>query len=172
MKKLVGLFLAVMAVSVSANDSPKGHFYVGGGVSNTLNDWDGTHWSPVEVFGGYQLNPYLGGELRLGASSGATKISDYESIYYRAESTSAAAKTYLLLGYTRFALAYSGGSYNFSGVSYGAGLGFAINKHYNFNLEYKILAKGSGSQTSNTYGTQGGLNMRLSSLSATVDYHF
>ena len=173
MKKALVTILALSAASVYADTNGFDGFYLGGGVATVGNTWDDRHWSPAEVFGGYKLNPLVGGEIRMGTSSGAeSKITNYESVYYRIESSNSVGKSYLLAGYTHAELDAERGSFTFNGFSYGAGVGFVIGDQFNLNLEYKVLAdaKGSVVQTNNT--TVDDLKIKLSSISATVDYRF
>jgi opacity protein-like surface antigen len=122
----------------------------------------------AELFGGYKYNSALGIELRLGHgqttgtsnlyfdSKGALQngsverdIGTYESFYYRPELINDEAKFYALLGYTHVE---STGRINnqsgklvrasnesASGYSYGLGVGFIINEHFNINLEYRNI---------------------------------
>jgi hypothetical protein len=124
----------------------------------------------IELFGGYKYNNALGGEIRIGSSqkSGTGKnyatadgtvlsgnlerdIDSYESIYYKPELVNDEAKLYALLGYTH--LSTSGkvtdqaGTVIYdvedsaSGFSYGVGVGFVINEHFNVNFEYRSICK-------------------------------
>lgn len=172
MKKTLVAALALSAASVYADTSSNSGFYLGGGASNTKNDWNSTTFNPVELFGGYKMNAYVGGEIRAGSSSGGVaKISNFESIYYRTESSNTVGKTYLLLGYTHADLEAQNGNYNLSGVSYGAGVGFVINDYFNLNLEYKILVNGSGTHYLDKINEES-VDMKLTSVGVTVDYRF
>lgn len=124
----------------------------------------------VEFFGGYKYNAALGIELRLGNGQttgtstsyfddkGALQtgtlerdIGSYQSIYYKPELANDEAKLYALLGYTHVnssgtildsagkLVRSSDGSE--SGYSYGVGVGFVINEHFNVNLEYKNICE-------------------------------
>lgn len=173
MKKILVAALALLAATSYADTSSHNGFYVGAGVSGVRNDWDDKKWSPVELFGGYKLNPFVGGEVRVGASSGgSSKISNYESIYYRTESANSVGKSYLLLGYTHAEIEAQTGDFNFNGFSYGAGVGFVISDKFNLNLEYKVLANAKGNKTTDTGIRVDDLDIKLSSISATVDYRF
>ena len=172
MKKLLVAALSLAAVSALADTQSFDGFYAGLGVSNTRNDWNSVTFEPVEIFGGYKMNPYVGGEVRVGSSSGNQKINNYESVYYRTESANSVGKTYLLLGYTRLDLDTSVGNFNFNGFSYGAGVGFVISESFNLNLEYKVLANGKGTASLNDGTDIDNQKMKLSSVSATVDYRF
>ena len=173
MKKVIVAALALSAVSAFADTQSNSGFYVGGGISNVRNSFDDATWTPVEVFGGYKLNPFVGGEIRVGASSGGdSQITNYESIYYRTESSNSVGKTYLLVGYTHADLEAPTGNFNFNGFSYGAGVGFVINDYFNLNLEYKILADAKGTQYKDKITRVEDLKRKFSSVSATVDYRF
>jgi len=172
MKKVLVVALAFSAVSAFADTQSNSGFYVGGGVSNTKNDWNSVTFKPVELFGGYKLNPFVGGEIRVGGSGGNDKITNFESVYYRTESANSVGKTYLLVGYTHLDLETTGGNFNFNGFSYGAGVGFIINEKFNLNLEYKVLADGKGTFYKDKFTSADDQKMMLNSVSATVDYRF
>jgi opacity protein-like surface antigen len=173
MKKLLVAALALSAMSVYADTSASDGFYVGGGISNVRNSWDDVTWTPIELFGGYKLNPFVGGEIRVGASSGGdSQITNYESIYYRTESANSVGKTYLLVGYTHADVEAPKGNFNFNGFSYGAGVGFVITEHFNLNLEYKVLSNAKGTQYLDKFTRVEDVSIKLSSVSATVDYRF
>ena len=124
----------------------------------------------VEVLGGYKYNNALGIELRLGSgkttgtstsyvdASGVVQsgslereLGSYQSIYYRPELVNDEAKLYALLGYTHLATTGktldSNGALvrsvdtSASGYSYGLGIGFVINEHFNINIEYKNISE-------------------------------
>ena len=172
MKKVLVAALALSAVSAFADTQSNSGLYVGGGISNTNNDWNSVTFKPVELFGGYKLNPFVGGEIRVGGSGGTDKISNFESVYYRTESANSVGKTYLLVGYTHLDLETTGGNFNFNGFSYGAGVGFIINDQFNLNLEYKVLADGKGTYYKDKFTSFDDKKMMLNSVSATVDYRF
>lgn len=160
MKRFMLALLPLMAASTYADTQSNSGFYVGGGASSVKNDWDDTKWSPVEIFGGYKLNPFVGGEVRIGKSvGGSIKIKDYEALYYRVESANSVGKTYLLAGYSRAKIE----KMTFDGISYGAGVGFVINDRFNLNLEYRMLLNGSDKYKD---------DIELSSLGITLDYRF
>lgn len=176
-KVLIATLVASAAGVVSnanADSYSRDSFYVGGGQYAVRQDWDDTDWYPIEVFGGYKHNPYVGAEIRVGGftSTGNPKLKNYESIYYRTESANAVGKTYLLLGYSRAELSAYGGKYTFDGFSYGAGLGFAVSDNFNLNFEYKVLADGKGTLKQNNGSKVKGLDMKLSSFGVTLDYRF
>ena len=129
-------------------------------------------FKPVELFGGYKLNPFVGGEIRVGGSGGTDKISNFESVYYRTESANSVGKTYLLVGYTHLDLETTAGNFNFNAFSYGAGVGFIINDQFNLNLEYKVLVDGKGTHYVSKFISDENQKMMLNSVSATVDYRF
>ncbi len=173
MKKILAAALALSAATSYADTSSFDGFYVGGGVSSVRNDWDDNKWTPVELFGGYKLNPYVGGEILVGTSSGGdSKITNYESIYYRTESSNSVGKTYLLVGFTHADVEAQTGNFNFNGFSYGAGVGFVISDKFNLNLEYKVLANAKGTWYPDKVTRVEDLDIKLSSVSATVDYRF
>ncbi len=173
MKKILVAALAFSAAASYADTTSFEGFYVGGGVSSVRNTWDDNKWEPLEIFGGYKLNPYVGGEIRVGASSGGdSKITNYESIYYRTESSNSVGKTYLLLGFTHADVEAETGNFNFNGFSYGAGVGFVISESFNLNLEYKVLANAKGTWYPDKFSRVEDLDIKLSSVSATVDYRF
>lgn len=124
----------------------------------------------AEFFGGYKYNAALGIELRLGngKTTGTSNryfdaqgtlqtgtlerdIGSYESLYYKPELANDEAKLYALLGYTHVnssgrvmdstgkLVRSSEGSE--SGYSYGIGVGFVINEHFNINFEYKNICE-------------------------------
>jgi opacity protein-like surface antigen len=122
----------------------------------------------VELFGGYKYNNALGAELRIGSGqregvstsyadangnilSGSLvrDIDSYQSIYYKPELVNEEAKLYALIGYTHLS---TSGKVNAadgttvyeaddseSGASYGVGVGFVINEHFNVNFEYRNI---------------------------------
>lgn len=124
----------------------------------------------VEVFGGYKYNAALGIELRLGKgqttgtankyldSTGSVQngslereIGNYSSIYYKPELVNSEAKLYALIGYTHVSSSgqvfdsagkqLSSSDTSASGVSYGLGVGFVMNDHFNINFEYKNICE-------------------------------
>lgn len=124
----------------------------------------------TELFGGYKYNNALGIELRLGKgnttgtsstyfdSNGALQngsvereIGNYQSLYYKPELVNDEAKLYALIGYTHVdssgTVTDSNGTLvrssdgSASGYSYGLGVGFVINEHFNINIEYKAICE-------------------------------
>lgn len=173
MKKILIAALALSAATSYADNSSFDGFYVGGGFSGIRNSWNDTNWVAGEIFGGYKLNSFVGGEMRVGKSSGGSShFTNFESIYYRTESSNSVGKTYLLLGYTHADLESENGNFNFNGISYGAGVGFTISDHFNLNLEYKVLLDGDATHYLNKFTRDEGIDVKLSSIAATVDYRF
>jgi len=155
MKKAYLLALGLLAIPAMA-DNNQG-FYLGVGVSS-INDRqddpvDTTSIRTGEVLGGYKYNDALGIELRFGSSlkKGSSKdgllerdIGNYQSIYYKPELVNDEAKLYALLGYTTITSSVNIATsvpadkeISYSGASYGIGVGFVINKHFNVNFEFK-----------------------------------
>ncbi len=124
----------------------------------------------AELFGGYKYNAALGIELRLGSGqttgtsnvyfdttgtlqSGSLEreIDSYQSLYYKPELANDEAKLYALIGYTNLSSTgtildttgkvVSTEDTKASGVSYGLGIGFVINEHFNINFEYKNICE-------------------------------
>jgi len=122
----------------------------------------------VEFVGGYKYNDALGVDIRLGTGKTAgtsdiyfddqgtlqqgsldRKINNYESIYYRPELVNDDAKLYALLGYTRVKssvkIADANGnsvkdvSNSATGFSYGIGVSFVMDEHFNINFEYRNI---------------------------------
>lgn len=123
-----------------------------------------------ELFGGYKYNAALGVELRLGngQTTGTSNryfdakgtlqtgtlerdIGSYQSLYYKPELVNDEAKLYALLGYTHINSSgkirdssgklVSSSDDSASGYSYGLGVGFVINEHFNINFEYKNICE-------------------------------
>lgn len=173
MKRLSVAILSVIAASAMADTNSNSGFYLGLGVSNAKSSsdtQDSMKFTPAEIFGGYKLNPYVGGEVRVGTSLGGdNKITDFESIYYRVESANTVGKTYLLAGVSHVNMDTKNlYELDMVGFSYGAGVGFIINNRFNLNLEYKVLATGTAEQSPSNAEE----DMQLNSLSATVDFRF
>jgi opacity protein-like surface antigen len=157
--------LALPVSAFAVNTEPSG-FYAGVGASQI--DYSGKvldavggkpEWTAIEFAGGYKHNPYVGVEARLGASTSPDLL--YSGLYYRTESANETAKTYLLLGFAGANVkATSGKDLSLSGPSYGAGVGFPVGKHFNFNLEYRQLLDDSSA------------DVRLNALTASLDYRF
>jgi hypothetical protein len=174
MKRIIIVLLSFIGVSVYADTLSNSGYYLGGGAYNVKNDTSSDKWTPVEFFGGYKMNPYVGGEIRLGVSPGGkTKITDYESLYYRTESANSVGKTYLLAGFSRVNLEASTGEVSVSGPSFGAGVGFIVNDYFNVNIEYKVLVTGTGTFTpTDKAQSSRDQDMKLESVGLTVDYRF
>ncbi|HWV15334.1 MAG TPA: porin family protein [Cellvibrio sp.] len=166
-KALVFAALSVLTVSAVADTQSNSGFYAGGGVNRVeLKDSD-AGWTAVELLGGYKLNPYVGGELRLGAAAeGDPNLVGYSSLYYRTESANPTAKAYLLAGVSSGIISVKNAApdeddtHSFFGASFGAGVGFVINSDWNLNLEYRLLAKDTDK------------DLELTSIAATIDYRF
>lgn len=153
---------ALLLALPSYADNLRG-FYAGGTLDfidgNTTdsagNDVD---FRAAEGFGGYKLNGWVGGELRLGLGFAGESytiglgsdtvdvdisIDYFESIYYRLEKTNQVAKLYGLIGYTNLQwstkLDGNSDSYSKSGPSYGVGVGFVMNENTNLNFEYRQI---------------------------------
>ena len=81
------------------------------------------------------------------------EIGSYQSLYYKPELVNDEAKLYALLGYTHLSstrkvfdaagkvIADEGKDGSASGFSYGVGIGFVINEHFNINFEYKNISE-------------------------------
>lgn len=124
----------------------------------------------AELFGGYKYNAALGIELRLGSgqTTGTSnfyvdpagdmhhgslerEIDSYQSVYYKPELVNDEAKLYALIGYTNLSSTgtildtngalVSTEDIKASGFSYGLGIGFVINEHFNINFEYKNICE-------------------------------
>lgn len=159
MKNAYVLALTLLAIPALA-DNNKG-FYLGIGGSSVNDERDApidtTSIRTVELFGGYKYNDALGIELRLGsgAKEGDSKdrtlgreIGNYQSIYYKPELVNDDAKLYALLGYTKISSTMNlyianpaSFESSYSGFSYGVGIGFVINEHFNINFEYKNICE-------------------------------
>lgn len=143
------------------------------------DDKNSVTYRTIEFYGGYRLNSWLGVDGRIGfgltnedvsnnndtiddASDDYTyedSIEHFEAIYYRPELSNQTAKLYGLLGFanvsrkgSNFSNDTSDGSKQDSGFSYGAGIGFVINKNFNVNFEYRSLLDQSGAE----YSSMGG----------------
>lgn len=162
MKSLVAAVLSLAAVSVLADTDSSSGFYVGGNVVEVEANRNLGNWTAIEAVGGYKLNPYVGGEVRLGAAGeGSPNLDAYSAAYYRVESANDVAKAYLLVGYA--VTSFSGdddNSSDYQGLSYGGGAGFVINRRINFNVELRQLVKDNDD------------DIDLMAISAGVDYRF
>ena len=149
------LALAVVAMATSAHADNRRGWYIGGGpgfIDTGVASGDGgsVGFSAIEFYGGYKLNPYVGGELRLGTGLGDDNDSFFQyeipytaAAYYRVESANQVAKLYGLLGAAVVSIeATSGNSVTSDtpvGLSYGAGIGFVIGPRGNLNFEIRQL---------------------------------
>jgi len=122
----------------------------------------------IELVAGYKFNTWLGVDIRYGDASADRNFSTiqdtttpnpgnieysldaFQSFYYRPEFTNTEAKLYFLLGYTQIdarveesALGndtpVSVTDYSESGLSYGLGVGWFVDTHWNINIEYRML---------------------------------
>ena len=143
MKYLVAAVLSLAAVSAVADTQSLSGFYAGGNLVEVDGSDDIGRWTAIEAVGGYKLNPFVGGEIRLGgAGDSEPNLDAYSSIYYRTESANDTTKAYLLAGYTVASFSGEGGdSESFDGFSYGAGAGFVINREFMLNFEVRQLLK-------------------------------
>lgn len=164
---LMAIFLLNLSLNAHTYAASSEGFYAGGGAASiALKDTgEDLKWAAVEAVGGYKLNPFVGGEARLGFASDTPDLF-YSSLYYRTESVNDIAKTYLLLGYTVGKFDGEDFSISIDGVSYGAGVGFAVTSSLYFNLEYRILMDGTGSEDGEDF------DVKLKALSFNVDYRF
>jgi len=116
-----------------------------------------------ELVGGYKFNSLLGVDIRVGAglnerdlssSNDASdsieyKIDSYQSIYYRPEIINREARLYGLIGYSKLEAtadfldtddnSLSEVEISESGLSYGLGVGWFVDRRVNVNLEYRML---------------------------------
>lgn len=171
MKKLCVLALSLLALPVLADNNRGFYVGAGAASFDDLQDAeDAKRVTAIEIFGGYKYNAALGIELRLGNGrtsdadikyvdlQGASQmgtlrlgVDDYQSIYYKPELVNDEAKLYALLGYTHLKasaeLRDAAGKFvkshneSGSGFSYGVGVGFVINEHFNVNLEYRRICE-------------------------------
>jgi|GEM_PF-351710 len=111
---------------------------------------------------GTGTNGFASGERHI--TSYAREIGNYRSIYYKPELVNDEAKLYALLGYSQvdtssvitdaaYQLNTSTGNYDskattvtkskysVSGYSYGIGIGFVLNEHFNINIEYRNICE-------------------------------
>ncbi|WP_370980513.1 porin family protein [Agaribacterium sp. ZY112] len=161
-KSLLGLALLATATTfaIQAQADTRSGFYAGGAFSMAdtgLDDANGSDldFTMLEISGGYKYNSWLGVEARIGTGVNGNEdsnydysIGHYESIYWRPETQNEIAKLYGLLGYTNLSLdaenrltGESVDSQSYSGLSLGAGVGFAVGERSNVNLEYKNIVK-------------------------------
>ncbi len=162
MKYLVAAVLSLAAVSAVADTQSSSGFYVGGNLVEVDGSDDIGRWTAIEAVGGYKLNSFVGGEVRLGgAGDSEPNLDAYSSIYYRTESSNDTAKAYLLAGYTVASFSgESGDSEDFDGFSYGAGAGFVINRDFVLNFEVRQLLKDNDA------------DLDLTAFSIGTDYRF
>ncbi len=160
MKRIMIAFVSLMATSAFADIYSNNGYYVGGSVvqidfSATTAPKASSDYTALEFVGGYKHNPFVGGEARVGVTSDLS----YLSGYYRVESANDVSKAYLLAGYT-FGTLSEGAYDDFSGFSFGGGVGFVVFEIVNLNLELRMLAL----DTKN--------DLELTSFNIGVDYRF
>jgi opacity protein-like surface antigen len=98
-------------------------------------------------------NVYFDSTGALQAGNLEREIDSYQSIYYRPELVNDEARLYALIGYTHLSssgrvldsagkeIAGQTKDGSASGLSYGLGIGFVINEHFNINFEYKNICE-------------------------------
>ncbi|MCE3253223.1 MAG: porin family protein [Cellvibrio sp.] len=162
MKYLVAAVLSLAAVSAIADTQSRSGFYAGANLVEVDGNDDIGRWTAIEAVGGYKLNSFVGGEIRLGgAGDSEPNLDAYSSIYYRTESANDTTKAYLLAGYTVASFSgEGGGSEDFDGFSYGAGAGFVINRSFMLNFEVRQLLKDNDA------------DLDLTAFSVGFDYRF
>lgn len=142
---------AAIAVPVLAADPLPG-LYVGGGVTEGKFEIDGVNGdsNPTAVFAraGYQVNPYLAAEARLGTGLDSdkfhgikTEIENFYGIYAKVGlPTSVGLYPYAIVGLTQGELKASYARFSDtqdeSDVSMGVGLEYAFDQHFSLGLEY------------------------------------
>lgn len=162
MKYLVAAVLSLATVSAVADTQSINGFYAGGNLVEVDGNGDTGRWTAIEAVGGYKLNPFVGGEIRLGgAGESEPNLDLYTSIYYRTESANDTTKAYLLAGYTVASFTGTDGdSESFDGFSYGAGAGFVISRSFMLNFEVRQLLKDNDA------------DLDLTAFSVGFDYRF
>ncbi|MFL0809506.1 MAG: porin family protein [Agarilytica sp.] len=175
-KASILLLASLFFVNTSWADKDKG-VYVGAGINfvnvGVLDPFaNEVNFKTGDLFVGYKYNPYLGVELRYGASlqdetisvedengfdsSVTATISEYTSVYYRPELSNEIAKLYLLLGQTSLKTSLEIDSdvstieTAESGLSYGFGFGLWLDEKMNLNFEYKVLVTTSADSFTGT----------------------
>lgn len=131
-------------------------FYVGGQYNYVESKSSGDSTAKLDVLTGRlgaQFNPYLSGEVRVGAGLGSdrtnagikTEIQNYYGFYARAGLPNQTAITpYLLGGWTDVRYKVEGSGRSVDGGSYGLGADYNLDEHLALNLEYvRLLDKGS-----------------------------
>ena len=141
-------------------------FYLGGGayyaegeaLAGPTATRDELGLPALEFSAGYKYNSLLGVEIRYGmgtdekflSATGAVNSLEYvidssQSIYYRAELSNHEAKLYFLLGHTELDATETlvaddtETAMSYSGLSYGLGVGWFVDKNWNINIEYRAL---------------------------------
>lgn len=174
-KALIWIVALSSPWSLTYADHNRG-FYVGSQVglvdSDPVIGADATRSSldlpALEMVFGYKYNGLLGLELRYGLGAGERDLStpnanesleysidNIQSIYYRPEITNSESKLYFLIGHSKvnavekFLVDDSVSSetdFSVSGMSYGLGAGWFVNKHVNINIEYLALVDDDDSE--------------------------
>ncbi len=158
MKRSILACALLAACGFAQADNRQGWYAGAGGtfINSGVSSGDGgsISFTAAEILGGYKYNPYVGGELRIGLGfSGDDRsidgetyefgINHYESLYYRIETANQTAKLYGLLGFSNISIEADDGmnssSASDSGLSWGAGVGFALDPRSNLNFEYRNI---------------------------------
>ena len=150
----------LLAAGLAHADNRQG-WYAGGAATHVDSglgvapDGDRLKFNGAEGYGGFKLNPYVGGELRIGTGLTTAEVTvasqkleysltHYVAAYYRVESANQVAKLYGLAGLSQLNIDISGdngGTFSGteSGFSYGFGIGFVTGLRTNLNFEYRRL---------------------------------
>lgn len=126
--------------------------YIGAAIMEGTLEIDGVSGdaNPTALFvrGGYQFNPYIAAEARLGTGLDSdkfhgikTEIEDFIGIYAKAGvPTTIGLYPYALVGYTKGELKASGRGFSNkddeSDVSIGVGVDYAFDRNFSIGLEY------------------------------------
>lgn len=156
-----GFFAGVGASAINVDDSAS---------FDKANLW------MAELFGGYKLNPWVGGEIRYGTGLGEERlyldsdvdnyvkmdVDNYVGVYYRAEAVNQTGRFYALLGYAdiEYTVVGSGASATLSedDFSWGLGAGFIVAPRLSLNFEYRNLVDVD--------------ELRFTTLTTSLDYRF
>ena len=171
MKKIFALAIGLLALPALADNNQGFYAGAGFASIKDYQDGveDLSRIKAGELFGGYKYNAALGVELRVGSgfSTGTSNfyfsdgqlqtggilerdIDSYQSIYYKPELVNDEAKLYALLGYTHLSSSAKTTSStglvtsldtSASGFSYGLGIGFVVDEHFNVNFEYRNICE-------------------------------
>lgn len=187
LKLLTALALPLTLLAPQTYADNNRGFFAGAGVSAINVDdspsFDKANLWVGEIFGGYKLNPWVGGEIRYGMGLGEERlyldepyesialgageeltmeIDHYSAIYYRAEAVNQTGRFYALLGYADIEFTMKGSALSETlsedDFSWGLGAGFILNPHLNLNFEYRNLLD------VNEY--------RFTTITASLDYRF